>query len=141
MTKKKPSRSRREKLLHYRLMRRIYAALRSGEWQIRYAKISGNLRLCRKLGFPINTYGAIMYSRKRVRKLLYVDFRYNVLSIVVHEMLHMLIGYDSRPDDETVQREERRVLHHERLIMRHMTSIQAKRLHALIASSLVNFSE
>lgn len=114
-------RKARERRLHYRLMHRIYRLCAEGTWRLRYGRLQGNKKLCRSYGFP-NIVGFVDEGPQ----IIWVDHRNDVISTFVHECLHVLIG------DRFVGRrksEEREVQRLERLMMRHMSASQARRLH------------
>ncbi len=113
---------------HYRLMHRIYALISSDDFRIRMAKMRGNRALCRRLGLPSDQFvGMVDYEDD----VIYVDFREDLVATVVHECLHVLIGERFSPG--RAKAEEREVRRLERLVMRHMTPLQASRLLRLAA--------
>lgn len=119
-----------ERRRHYRLMRRIYALLDSGEWRVRYRRIAGEPRTCARLGVGLGTVGTVDDEEY----IIYVDFRDEVLATLVHECLHVLLEgrYTHRQHDE----EEAEVRRLEALVMRHMTATQARRLHLAMTNVL-----
>lgn len=66
--------------------------------------------------------------------VIYVDYRFDVLSTFIHECLHILLG--RRREPMTDEEEEKEVQRLEQLIMRYMTPRQAKRLHTEMALML-----
>jgi hypothetical protein len=103
-------------------MHRIYRLCAAGEWRLRYARIQGNKRLCRGHGLGSNIVGFVDVEPQ----IIWVDLRHDVIATFVHECLHVLIGdrYVRRPKAE--EREVRRL---EKLMMRHLSACQARRLH------------
>lgn len=127
---KRRLRKAEERLVHYRLIRRIYRLCASGEWRLRYARIRRNGKLCRGHGLSTNTVGFVDAEPQ----ILWVDHREDAIMTFVHECLHVLMGdlYLNRP-----KAEEREVQRLERLIKRHLSARQAKRLHMHMANMLV----
>lgn len=101
----------------HRLTRKVIAFLRENEdgWTIRLDPIAGNVRLCRKLGFPnTNIAGCVLWETQTI----IADPRTDVLSTIIHECLHVL--YPDAP--------ELVVLSMERLCVRHLTRRQAEEI-------------
>ncbi len=122
-------RKTRERRLHYRLMHRIYRLCASGEWRLRYGRIQGNAKLCRGHGLGPNIVGFVDAEPQ----IIWVDLRNDVIATFVHECLHVLVG------DRFAGRhaaEEREVQRLERLMMRHMSASQARRLHVCMENML-----
>lgn len=117
---------------HYRLMHLVYGILRSEKWQVRYVRLYGNLSASRKLGLDVNdAIGTVDVDKK----IIYVDFRYEVIATVVHECLHVLL--DERFSGKRAhEEEEAKVQRLERLIMKRVSRVQATRLHRLINERL-----
>jgi hypothetical protein len=111
-----------ERRLVYRLLSRIYALLNSNEWTIRYARLSDDHRLWDKFGITANTVGYC----DAAEQVLYIDLRQDVLATIVHECLHAIF-----PD-----KEEQEIIDLEDLVMRHMSPVQAKRLHIIAGCAL-----
>jgi hypothetical protein len=111
-----------DRRLVYRLLSRVYALLNSGDWAVRYARISDDRRLQDKFGFSANTVG---YCDNE-EQVLYVDLRKDVLATIVHECLHAIF-----PD-----KEEQEIIDLEGLVMRHMSPVQARRLHIIAGCAL-----
>jgi hypothetical protein len=135
MTRQPPSdRELRERRLHYRFMRRIYRLCRSGQWGLRYVKMTGNRSVASQVGkdladgnFLWDAVGCVDIARQ----IIYIDYRCDVLATFVHECLHVLIG--SRYVPMNHDEEERHVQRLEKLIMSRMSPLQAKRLHTEMA--------
>jgi len=101
----------------HRLTRKVIEFLRDNEdgWEIRLYPISGNVRLCRGLGFGTsNIAGCVLWDRN----LIIADPRTDVLSTIVHECLHVL--YPDAP--------ELVILGMEKECVRHLTRNQAERI-------------
>lgn len=127
---KKKSRAAKERLTHYRLMRRIYTLCRSGEWTVRYAAIKDNRKVYRELGVGPNTVGSV----SDVTKVITIDFREDIIATFVHECLHVIL--DDRFQSGEEDAEELEVQRLEKLMMRRMTALQATRLHRMINEML-----
>jgi hypothetical protein len=123
----------RERRLHYRLMRGIYRLCASGEWRVCYALIRGNRRLCRGQGIRIGTVGFVDPEED----VIWLDPREDVLSTFIHECLHVLVGDRYLDRHEAEEREVQRL---ERLMLRHLSPCQARRLHLQLSTLLVNAS-
>ncbi len=115
-------RKKRERRLQHRLMHRIYRLCAEGEWRLRYARLQGNAKLCRGHGLDAGIVGFVDVEPQ----IIWVDHREDVLATFVHECLHVLAGDRFAGRHKAEEREVRRL---ERLIMRHMSACQARRLH------------
>lgn len=122
-----------EQRLHYRLMHRVYKILRDDEWQVRYCRMNGNVALCAKLGLDSDGYVGTVDDE---RQIIYVDFREDVLSTVVHECLHIIIGDRYDASKKAYKAEEAEVQRLEKMMMQYMSRTQATRLHYLISDRL-----
>ncbi len=125
---------RRERRLQYRLLRRIYALCRSRQWRLQYAKMRHNVWASAHVGQELSSDGFLWNAVGCIdttRHVIFVDYRFDVLSTFVHECLHILM--EKRPEALTDDEEEREVQRLEGLVMRHMTPAQAKRLHTEMA--------
>ena len=107
----------------YRLMSRIYALLNSGEWSVRYARLGENCRLRDKFGLASNIVGFCDQDEQ----VLYIDPASDVLATLVHESLHAI--FQDKTEDE--------ILELEKMVMRHLTPTQARRLHIIATEALV----
>ncbi|HTK05058.1 MAG TPA: hypothetical protein VL500_05715 [Candidatus Eisenbacteria bacterium] len=127
---KRRDRKARERRFHYRLMHRIYKLCAQGEWRLRYARIRKNGKLCRGHGLGTNTVGFVDVEPQ----IIWVDHREDAMMTFIHECLHVLMGdrYLNRP-----KAEEREVQRLERLMKRHLSARQARRLHMHMANMLV----
>ncbi len=108
---------------HYRLMSRIYKILNSGDWNIRYARISGNRELALRFGVGMNVVGCVDEESESI----ILDPRKDVLATLLHECLHIIY-----PD-----KRESEVARLERFMLTHLSSVQARRLHQLSAFCLI----
>lgn len=119
----KGNRKARERRLHYRLMHRIYRLCASNEWRLRYGRIQGDRKLCRGHGLSSTNIVGFVDEEHRT---IWVDHRNDAIATFVHECLHVLIGDRFTGRDEAEELEVQRL---EKLMMRHMSACQAKRLH------------
>jgi hypothetical protein len=119
----------RERRLHYRLMCGVYALLRSPEWRVRLVRLHGNRKLCGALGVPPTSVGTVDDETQ----VITIDLRDEIIGTALHECLHVIIG-DRYPNREDA--EEREVQRLERLMMRHLSHVQATRLFRMIADRL-----
>ena len=122
-----------EQRLHYRLMHRVYDILKDDEWQVRYCRLHGNTTLCAKLGLDSDTYIGTVDGEHQI---IYIDFREDVLSTVVHECLHVIIGGRYNASKKAYKAEEAEVSRLEKMMMQYMSRTQATRLHYLISERL-----
>jgi hypothetical protein len=127
---KRSKKALRERRLHYRLLGRAYDILRSDDWRVRLVRMHGNKKLCGALGVPPTSIGTVDDETQ----LITVDMRNDILSTVLHECLHVLVGDRFRPGRHKA--EEREVLRLEKLMMRHLSHVQATRLFRLVAERL-----
>lgn len=110
MSGKRSSRRR----AHY-LVRRVINFLRDNEegYRIRLQPLKGNKKLCiKKYKMRMTTLCGLVDD---IACFIVVDFRKNLIGIIVHEVLHILY-----PDAT-----ERQIMTMQNLIMRHMTEKQA----------------
>ncbi len=128
--KKRSPRALRERRLHYRLLGRTYAILRSDEWRVRLVRMHGNGKLCGALGVPTTSIGTVDDEAQ----VITIDLRNDILSTALHECLHVIVGDRFGPGRHKT--EEREVLRLEKLMMRHLSHAQATRLFRLIAARL-----
>jgi len=92
-------------------------------WKISYAKMHGRKsRVCQVL----NEEDALDGYIRPPWEVILIDHRSEVISTLVHEVLHAL--YASKP--------EREILKLEKMIMRHMTAKQATVLHRFMTKRL-----
>lgn len=108
---------------HYRLISRIYKILNSGEWDIRYARISGNRKLALRFGVGINVVGLVDEESDSI----ILDPRKDVLATLLHECLHII--YPEKRESEIAQLE--------RFMLSHLSPVQARRLHQISAYCLI----
>lgn len=127
---KRSKRALRERRLHYRLLARAYALLRSEDWRVRLVRMHGDRKLCGALGVPVTSIGTVDDETQ----VITVDMRNDVLSTVLHECLHVIVGDRFGPGRDKA--EEREVLRLEKLMMRHLSHVQATRLFRLVAERL-----
>jgi hypothetical protein len=106
--------SPRERRKLYRIFHRIYALFNEGGWKVKYHAISGNHKLCDEQEVSRTATGFIDEDIK----IIWVDYREEILAILIHECLHIIY-----PDAS-----ENKIMRPERHVMRHMSRIQAVRL-------------
>lgn len=109
---KKLTPSERRRL--YRLVSKMYALLNSGDWAVRLERIDGEEDTCLRLDVPLDTEGVCDFDRQKI----YADYRYNVLTTLVHECLHAL--YPDHSEDE--------IMCLEKFVMDNISRTQARRL-------------
>lgn len=108
---------------------RIFRFLRTCRgWTFRYGELHRGSPLNRAMG--ISPKHALAGNTKPGMRLMVVDHRFDVIPTFVHECLHAAFG----------EKTEREVLRLERLVMRHLTAVQAARLHELIGRKLAAWS-
>lgn len=120
----------RERRLHYRLLGRAYDILRTDDWHVRLVRMHGNRKLCGALGVPATSIGTVDDETQ----VITVDLRDDILSTLLHECLHVIVGDRFGPGRDKA--EEREVLRLEKLMMRHLSHVQATRLFRLVAERL-----
>ncbi len=113
----------RERRRVRRLLRRIHALIKDDGWEIRLTRISGETTFCIKYGISRDIVGLCDHEAQRI----YVDYRYDVLTTIVHECLHAV--YQDLVEDAISELEQ--------LVMRHMTARQARRLYLAAGNALV----
>ncbi len=133
VTRKPHHKTKSEQRLHYRLLGRVYAILRDEDWQVRYCRLCDNPKLRRKLELEDEVIGTVDYETQ----IIYIDFRYDVLSTVVHECLHIIVTDRFGSGKAQYEAEEKEVRRLEKLMMEYMTRTQATRLHHLISARLM----
>lgn len=126
---KRSEKALKERHIHYRLLRKAYALLRSDDWSIRLVRLRGNRKLCGTLGVPATSVGTVDDEKQ----VITVDLRDELLGTVLHECLHVIIG-DRYPNRGAA--EEREVQRLEKMMMRHLSHAQATRLFRLVALRL-----
>jgi hypothetical protein len=120
-------RERRERGQCYRLLSKIYAILGDPDWRVRLVRLYDDAALGHRLGVGTNKVGTVDVEER----IIYVDFRDELLATVVHECLHVIL--DGRFEGRRAhEREEEEVQRLEKLIMRRMSRCQARRLLRLI---------
>ncbi|HTM67708.1 MAG TPA: hypothetical protein VL426_00255 [Candidatus Binatia bacterium] len=138
----KNDRRRRERRLHYRLMHRIYKLCGQYEWRLVYIDMFGNPRVSKRLGLTDRTGRPVTACVGMVdeeTRTIFVDYREDVIATFVHECLHILIG-DSFVGDGDGKAEEAEVQRLEKMMMRHMSPSQARRLHVHMTNMLGRIS-
>lgn len=116
----------KERRRAHRLTRKVIHFLRDNEdgWVIRLYPITGNAKLCRKLGFKTaNIAGCLLDDRM----MIIADPRSDVLSTIVHECLHAL--YPDAP--------ELMVMAMEQTCVKHLTRGQAEEIFVYSALLIV----
>jgi len=110
----------------YRLMCRIYEVLNSSDWRVRLTRLESDEAACRRYGIPVNSVGTIDEVLRETPEIV-VDFRKDIIPILVHECLHVI--YEDLPEED--------ILSLERFVIDHMTPLQAKRVLQLASCALV----
>ncbi len=102
---------------HYarKLANEICDILDSGKWQVMYVTMADNPDVCQEFDLSEDAVGQIDDELG----VIYIDFRFDVISTLVHELLHA--RFWGRP--------ERDILKLEKLVMRYLSAAQARRLH------------
>lgn len=98
----------------YRIVSEIYRMFNHGGWRVRYARITGNRALCQEHGVSLTCVGFCDPDNR----LLWVDYRKDILATIVHECLHVI--YPDMP--------ECRICDLEKMIMDNISPVQAKRI-------------
>lgn len=102
---------------------RIFRFLRTCRgWTFHYGELHRGSRLCRLSGSDKPMAGVTF----RGLKFIVIDHRYDVIPTLAHECLHAIFAKKS-------EAEVRRL---EKLIVRHLTPVQAARLHELLGRKL-----
>jgi hypothetical protein len=96
------------------LIRRIRDFLMKQDWKIHLSEVGEDESVRSRLAVAASSIGVCDYEQET----LHVHFRKEILMVVVHEALHAL--YPNNSEDETLRLEE--------MVMRHLSSIQAKNL-------------
>lgn len=107
----------KERRRAHRLTRKIITFLLEDEdgWRIELRPLYGRKRTCASLGFgSSNIVGCVDWEQM----LIVVDPRYEALSTLIHEVLHVL--YDETPEAE--------ILGMEQLCAKHLTRRQAEEI-------------
>lgn len=107
--------SLREQRRVQRVLARIHALIKAGEWEIRFTLIEGNAGFCAEHEISLACVGLCDYGAQR----LYVDYRQDVLATIVHECLHAV--YDDLVEDMICELEK--------LVMKYLTAKQARELY------------
>jgi hypothetical protein len=106
---------------HY--LRRIHALFTNDDWNVRYMRIENEPSVTNAHGLPSSCVG---FVDDHGGHMLCIDFRHDVLATVVHEAMHVLYP----------QLSEKTIIRLEEFVMHHMSPVQARRLHHLVADHL-----
>lgn len=98
----------------YRIVSRIYRMFNHEGWRVRYARIRNDREFCERHEVSADVVGVCDYGRK----ILWVDYREDILSTIVHESLHAI--YPELREYEIVRLEK--------MVMSNLSPLQAKRL-------------
>lgn len=105
-----------------KLANRCLTLLESGKWRVMYIDMSGRPEVCRPYALDPLAVGTCDYAKRT----LYIDFRRDVISTLVHELLHARF-----PDWS-----ESEVGRREKTVMNHLTPRQARKLHQAMSKVL-----
>lgn len=128
MPRRKKRRKASERTLEKRRATRFIGRVvrflsRRHTWKVSYAKMHGRAsRVCRVLNEDAALDGYIWPPWE----VILIDHRSQVISTLVHEVLHALYG----------KKPEREILRLEKMVMRHMTAKEATTIHRLMTKRL-----
>ncbi len=86
------------------LFDRVYDLLRAGDWRIRFARLDEDEGLQKRFGLTACTVGLCDHETET----LYVDYRKELLPILIHECLHAI--YPEKDEQTILELEEDVVL-------------------------------
>ncbi len=112
MSKKQSRRTRR---FARKLANRCITLLESGKWRVMYIDMDGRPEVCLPYGLDHKAVGTCDYAKKT----LFIDFRRDVISTLVHELLHA--RFPDWPESLVAEREK--------TVMEYLSPRQARKLH------------